>query len=484
MDHQKKLEFVLKMTKHALDAVQHFDAGGTAGAIPTVTPSPVAVPGIGGAINNLTGAQNNFSPTPATIIAGTNPDQLNSSYANVQGALSQSEGLSNALVPAANQGINSQNVLTQQLSGETVGQGPNPAQAALNLNTGQNIQQQAALAAGVRGAGSNAGLIAQHAANTGAAVQQQAVGQEALNQQQQQLNAQNQLATLAQNQIGQGTNAIQLANQTQQNEQNILQGANTAANTQAVSSQENLNTTNAQITTGNAQAAGQAASGIGGAAAGLGAALLFLSKGGEVPSHIQQMQDLYHPHLAPGGMVWQNSVPATANIDAGAPPAPQTQGNYGNFGQSFNQGLTAGLGFKSNGSNGADSGTNPTGVGGSYGLGGQQMSNDLGQIASPYGNATSDSLTMPQFGSSLADVTPAPMLAKGGSVGSRLKKGGNVPGKPKVNHDSYSNDTVSAKLSPGEVVIPIDVLHDPGQLGQMARFVAKNIERKKMGRAL
>jgi hypothetical protein len=37
-----------------------------------------------------------------------------------------------------------------------------------------------------------------------------------------------------------------------------------------------------------------------------------------------------------------------------------------------------------------------------------------------------------------------------------FRNGGTVPGTPNVPHNSYSNDTVPAKLSPGEVVVPLD----------------------------
>lgn len=47
----------------------------------------------------------------------------------------------------------------------------------------------------------------------------------------------------------------------------------------------------------------------------------------------------------------------------------------------------------------------------------------------------------------------------GGTVG--MKAGGKVPGKAKVAGDSPKNDTVIAKLSPGEVVIPRSLAEDP-----------------------
>lgn len=64
--------------------------------------------------------------------------------------------------------------------------------------------------------------------------------------------------------------------------------------------------------------------------------------------------------------------------------------------------------------------------------------------------------------------------------------GGKIPGKPKVNHDSLKNDVVpadiqgggKAMLSPGEVVIDLNTLHDKGPIGQMARALAKHLEAK------
>ena len=50
-----------------------------------------------------------------------------------------------------------------------------------------------------------------------------------------------------------------------------------------------------------------------------------------------------------------------------------------------------------------------------------------------------------------------PHLCGGGMA---LEAGGKVPGKPKVDHDAYKNDTVTAKLTPGEVVIDIDTLKE------------------------
>lgn len=73
-------------------------------------------------------------------------------------------------------------------------------------------------------------------------------------------------------------------------------------------------------------------------------------------------------------------------------------------------------------------------------------------------------------------------LNKGGNVGHKLKKGGSVPGKAKYKGDTTKNDTVSAKLSPGEVVIPKSVMESPDPVSNAAKFVAAVMARKKVGR--
>jgi hypothetical protein len=71
--------------------------------------------------------------------------------------------------------------------------------------------------------------------------------------------------------------------------------------------------------------------------------------------------------------------------------------------------------------------------------------------------------------------------AHGGNVGSKLKTGGGVPGKAKAKGNSYSNDTVKALLSPGELVVDRETMSDGGPAGQAARFLAAVIAAKKRG---
>lgn len=463
MDHAKKLDFVLKMTRHALDSVQHFDAGGTAlggpgqtvnqgaptssglGSTVSDTTHVIDPTNVGQAVNPMTAfsdvgnvasdlyglTQDNFRASGANLQAGTNASQLNNAYNGAQSALGQQQGLVGQLYGQGVQGVNSQNQLTQQLQNQSQGKGPNPAQAALNQSTGQNINQQAALMAGQRGAGANAGLLASQAAQQGANTQQQAVGQGATLQAQQQLAAQNQLAGLAANQINQQGQAVSGLSSSSQNEQNVLQNSNNAFNTANVGMQSNINNVNGQISQGNQTATNNLLSNIAGGGSSMLSSLF--AKGGKVgsmPAHIGKMASLYH-HYDDGGEV---DLGKPTDTPEAAPAAP-----------------------------------------------------NIGSMAAQPAASSSSSSGGGGGGGGAGALSLLALLAKGGNVpnmGAALKGGGGVPGKPKVGHDAYKNDTVDAKLSPGEVVIDLNTLKDKGELGKKARFVAANIARKNAGRKL
>lgn len=270
---------------------KYFDAGGSttlSGPSTTqgggVSPATVNNNGLTGTIGNELGLNNQFQGQSANIQNGTNVGQLNNAYNNAQYGLTQQQMLANQTQPGVAQGVNTQANLTGQLQGVINGTGPNAAQTALNQNTATNVANQAALMAGQRGASANPGLLARQAAMQGAATQQQAVGQAATTQAQQQIAAQQQLAGLAQTQVGQGAQAVQGVNSAQQNEQNILQGANTAANNANVSMQSNINNVNAGVAGQNQQQAGNVVNGIGSALSSVGG-FLGLAKGGEVSAH-------------------------------------------------------------------------------------------------------------------------------------------------------------------------------------------------------
>jgi hypothetical protein len=72
-------------------------------------------------------------------------------------------------------------------------------------------------------------------------------------------------------------------------------------------------------------------------------------------------------------------------------------------------------------------------------------------------------------------------MCTGGRAYSSYKTGGSVSGKAKVSGNSYSNDTVKAMLSPGELVVDRNTMQDKGPAGQMARTLAALIAAKNRG---
>ncbi len=145
------------------------------------------------------GIGNNFLATSPQVQTATNEQQQQANFANAAGAVN---------------GLGNQQNVFGQLQGVANGTGPNPAQAMLNNATGANTQNQAALMAGQRGAGANAGLIARQAAMQGGANQQNAAGQGAALQANQSLGALSQMGGIAGQQVGQQLAANQQAAQT------------------------------------------------------------------------------------------------------------------------------------------------------------------------------------------------------------------------------------------------------------------------------
>ena len=258
--------------------VKHFDIGGPV----TVGTGQTFTPGIGGDLGRLLGGVT-ASTSGAQIQPGTNVGQLNEAYNQSQQGIQGQVGLTNALQPQAGSAIANQQTLANQLLQQSQGGGPNPAQMALNNATGANVANQAALMASQRGASQNPALVARNAAMQGANIQQNAIGQNAVLQAQQQLAAQQALAQLSGQQLGQTQGAQQQLIGATQGEQGILQGANQATNQQAVGMQSNLNSTNAALAGVNAQQGqnfGNLISGIGSGV--MGAARLFKYDGGPV----------------------------------------------------------------------------------------------------------------------------------------------------------------------------------------------------------
>lgn len=60
-----------------------------------------------------------------------------------------------------------------------------------------------------------------------------------------------------------------------------------------------------------------------------------------------------------------------------------------------------------------------------------------------------------------------------------MASGSLVPGKAKVDGDSYENDTVHALLSPGEIVVPRSAAKDPEKAAAFAKSVAMRSKKRK-----
>lgn len=401
----------------------------------------------------------------------------------------QQQGLANQL-SAAN-GLATQQGAIQGLQGAAgmygniaQGKGPNPAQAMLNQSTGQNVANQAALMAGQRGAGANVGLMARQAAQQGANTQQQAVGQGATMQANQQLNALQGL-TGTQQAIG-GMGGQQLAAQ-QAQQQNMAAQANqvagqqigaTTANTQAnlthqqqmqqalqginnsnVAMQSNINSGNSALA--NTQMQGQQGI-LGGVMSGLGAAMG--AHGGDV----QHMALGGDPMVPAAPVIAQPVAPIAAPV-AAPPPGPTS--SFGKFLSGWNDNnaaetkgggedniATSNMGNKALVQGGTD-----------IGAGIKRMKNKKSPV--PGG----DMMAGPDSAGS------ASMMA---SKGGLAESGGHVKAqgpsqKAVAKGDSYSNDKVPAKLSEGEIVLPRSVTMSNNPIKDSAAFVEQVLAKRK-----
>jgi hypothetical protein len=468
----------------------------------------------------------------------TNALAAQNGAATQQQALQAQQQLAAALAGqngVANQSsvFNQQQGLANQFQNVANGTGPNPAQAALAQATGNNVANQAALMASQRGAGANAGLIARQAALAGTNAQQQAVGQSATLQAQQQIaglqglqNQQAQLANTAQTQIAnqaaqqgavaglastqinqqqtannalasqaaqqvaQQQGALTAQNQAQQSEQaNLLGGVANSNSTQA-SLQNNENSSNTTIQAQNAKTQQGL---LGGVLSGIGAVLAdggVVGKDGNMP-----------PKFASGG-----AVPGAYQAPASGP-----QSNVGKFlYSSAGEGQTAPVTGPQPDLQSTMNAENPVQVGtsqlvGKFGAdivkpGIQSLmapSIDADGIGSQFNSAGA----APSLGMDLALAKggevkkPAPkvkalvspgeiyltreqaMQAANGKI-DPMKAGKKVPGKAKVAGDSYDNDTVPAKLEKGGIVLPRSVTESPNPHWAAHAFVKALMARK------
>ncbi len=381
-----------------------------------------------------------------------------------------------------------QNVLAQQqgtanqLQGIANGTGPNPAQAALNQTTGQNVANQAALMAGQRGASSNVGLMARQAAQQGAATQQQAVGQGATMQAQQELGAINAL-----------TGQQQAMGATNTNIAGIGSGL-TAAQQAAISNQY-----------------GQGAGIVGQQQAqqGINAGIANNMVGNQMTANNQYVQQ----NLANAGQQYgviqgvnNANVAAQGNVNtANAGLANQRQSDQGGLLGGVMQGAgqigakyignklfdTAGTNAATDGKivgaeEGGGAAAGAGGIGGEVAEGGTadqaaQIAEDAAAGAAARGGMVGPASSFVQH----VHKSRAAPMAQGGMTRD-FRDGGGVKAsspdeKAKKKGNSYSNDRIPAVLSEGEVVIPRSIMQSKDPARSAADFVSKVLAKR--GRA-
>lgn len=422
----------------------------------------------GGAANvNLTPGvtQNQVNASTAASLSAQQQQQALANQLQGQGGLqtqnavlAQQQALANQLQPGVTSQTgaqNQQNILAQQqalanqLQGQASGQGPNPAQQQYQQNLNASTQAAAGTIASQKGI--SPALMAEMIARQQGSAGQNAAGTEATLQAQQQLAAQQQLqqqqATMqgtAQNQVGQQQTAVnQLANQQAQlqsvagqqigSQQNAISGLNTIAQGNSaqmlnanqayaqnqVNMQSNINASNAGVSSANAAAQGNMAGGALNAAGG------YLGRSAASSG---------------GGAAASSGSAGTAMAD----------------------------------------------------------SSEASDVLAAEGGLIVKSKNMPAHLEHISHIYHGPkeMMAKGGEIQYNKKErtdvklplaeggeacykdGALVPGKAKVDHNSYSNDNVKALLSPGEVVIPLDVMNSKDPVSGAAKFVEALLAKK------
>lgn len=344
-------------------------------------------------------------------------------------ALANQQGFVNAINMQTPGAIAAQMGLAQQLQAQAAGQGPNPAQAALAQSTGANVANQAALMASQRGAGANVGLVARQAAQAGAGAQQQAAGQAATLQAQQQLAAQQALGNLSATQIGQAGSGYG------------QQTSNTLTNQgQLLNAQGQQQASNAGIANTNAKGGQQAVGGLLNGAA----AAFSMADGGEVPAVPTSNPLSYAGKFAQGF----GSVYSPASVQG--QPIQRMGDESGGYQAGQGMGRLLGGGAKKLfGSGGPDSSNANVSI---------ESVGDSGVAPLAEGVA---SVPLSQGGKVKAMVSPGeiyvpPKEVKKVAEGKETAKeaGKVIPGKPKVKGDSIKNDTVHAALEAGGVVVP------------------------------
>jgi len=460
-----------KEAKKALSSPEGAKIIPTPGPVLADTTSPVTQDQVDAANKGVTSSLGSLESLVAALKAQKNPENQSNVYGgmNHYATLATAAGASGidkqqAAAAALGDIYGKQQGTAKQLQGIADGTGPNPAMAALNQRTGENVANQAALMAGQRGAGANVGMMARQAAQQGGNTQQQAVGQGATMQAQQSLNAlgqiggqqsamgatQTALGNLGTTQVGAGQTALgALASQ-----------ANTMAADEIAATQGNVtgNVAHAGQVLGaksSAINAGVAARGsvtaadsalavqglknkgdlAGGAMNGLGAGIATLAKAAPVAAVAAEAA----PEAAEAAPLAAAALAGGGEVDAQLPtPAASPDNGMSSWGE-----------FMKNLSYSPSSPDSALKQGASKGVQGL-----IGAL-------------------SMAAMAQGGLAAQGGGVSA-----GSPAQAATVQGNSYSNDKIPAVLSEGEVVIPRSIMLGKDPVRGAADFVAKILAKK------
>lgn len=381
-------------------------------------------------------SRTNFEPG---MMAGT------AGYLEGMGGLNQAYNKQLGLGDMSLETLNAQRNLYGQQQGladallaQSRGEGPNPAQQQFMQNVNQNIRQQAGALASQRGI--NPALAGRMAAQMGAEANQNAAGQAALLQAQQQLAAQQQLGQnygqMGQNLLGQGS--------TFNTAGNLYGGAGALANSMAGTGVgyygQNVQGQGAQnnaITTGTL--------GTNQINAGVAA--------GNADRFMQGQKMLSDQAISRSS----NNSAMNRGLLGGAMQGIGGLATQAGLGTAFGKLFKGGSGDTTD--NTGDAAGNAGDAAGNAGDAASEASNIIPEY---HGGQIPDKKAL-----SLADAL--------------MQQGGKVPGKAKVKGDNPKNDTVPTVLSPNEIVLPRSVAMSDDAPQKAAEFVARLKGKKGVG---
>ena len=450
--------------------------------LPNIT-SPVTQAQIDASQGGVTNSLASQEALVAALRAQNNPVNQSSAYNALNDystALGGAGGLNKQQAAATALGdvYGQQQVTADQLQGIVQGTGPNPAMAALNQRTGENVANQAALMAGQRGAGANVGLMARQAAQQGGNLQQQAVGQGATMQAQQSLNALGQIGG-QQSAMGATQTALGNIGTTQVGAgQTALNARTGQANTMAAGE---IGATQ-QAVQGNIQNVGQqlGAAGNFNQAATAGQASVNAANSALAQQGLKNKGDLLGGLLNGAGAAAMTYYGGPAGAAAAAPMAADSLNQISNVTNSGNQVNPIGA---------APPTTMMAAEGGEVDPLVSQASPTPTSGMSSWGTFMKNLSSPPSNNSSLQQGASkgvqgllsalGPKMAQGGLA---AQGGGVSAGSPAqaatVQGNSYSNDKIPAVLSEGEVVIPRSIMLGKDPVRGAADFVAKILAKK------